>query len=56
MSEPQKPSDSKATAFADLAGLSVEHIAALAKFVQQAGGVENAQRAIESLEQLKKAA
>jgi hypothetical protein len=39
-----------------LADLTVEQLALIAKFVQQAGGIERAQQAIESLEQLKKAA
>jgi len=36
--------------------LTEEQILAIKEFVRQVGGVENAQQAIESLEQLKKAA
>ncbi len=40
----------------DLADLTMEQLVALAQFVQQAGGIKQAQRAIESLEMVKKAA
>jgi hypothetical protein len=56
MGEAKKPSDPKATPFANLAGLTVEQIAALAKFVQQAGGIERARQVVESLEKVKTAA
>ncbi|HVC99008.1 MAG TPA: hypothetical protein VND64_35415 [Pirellulales bacterium] len=52
----KKPSESKVISIGGLADLTVEQIAALAKFVQQAGGIERAQQAIESLEKLKRAA
>jgi len=42
--------------FAGLTHLTEEQILAIKEFVRQVGGVENAQQAIESLEQLKKAA
>jgi hypothetical protein len=46
----------KATLSTDLADLTVEQLAALAKFVHQVGGIERAHQAIESLEKLKHAA
>jgi len=46
----------KSAPYSELAGLTVEQIAALAKFVQQAGGIERAQQAIESLDKIKTAA
>jgi len=52
----KKTSETKATALGDLTGLTVEQVAALAKFVQQAGGIERAQQAVETLERLKRAA
>jgi len=54
----KKPSAAviKSAPYSELAGLTVEQIAALAKFVQQAGGIERAQQAIESLDKIKTAA
>ncbi len=52
----KKLSETTATLLGDLTGLSVEQIAALARFVQQAGGIERARQAIESLDKIRKAA
>jgi hypothetical protein len=53
MNDAKKPTTPHSAGLADL---TVEQLAAIAQFVQQAGGIEQAQQAIESLEQLKKAA
>jgi hypothetical protein len=39
-----------------LTNLTVEQLAAISAFIEQVGGIENAQRTIESLDEFKKAA